>query len=170
MKRTFFVADIGKNPPGLPYLPTSVHSRHTCDDIRDELAFEKADARMAGGKFSFTDLLTKFPQAAQAGGVYATMMQAVARSSYLRGPYIISTEHEPSNEELVAWFDGVSTGNVSERVAHEEAALVPVLRHDSGNVTRVEDIAQAAIAVDRWGMVQPYQHKDPLPPKKGRRK
>lgn len=102
MKRTFFT--ITRGGGGIDYYGFTVAARFTFEDVQERLIVERVSARLDGAPLCLRSLTAAFPEALTAALLWAAMKLSVKRVSVLRGPYILLTEVEPTDEQLVHWF------------------------------------------------------------------
>jgi hypothetical protein len=96
-KRTFFMFSVKDGK-------TKLVERYTCDDVREALLVEQVDARLTGKPVSIDTLTEQFPDAVRGAHYWSVMKTQAKTDDTLKGPYMLCSDLEPTEAELLAWF------------------------------------------------------------------
>lgn len=99
MHRTFFLIRRGVTPDNT--VRVEVDSRVTYRDISERLTTEQVSARMDDTPLTEAKVAELFPEALAAAKAYVDMRVRVRFDPLCVGPFRITTEEEPTDEELV---------------------------------------------------------------------
>ena len=77
---------------------------YVTDEVTEALRAEEIAAKLTGDQPDIEGLMKKFPKAAEAAGAYGRMQLRMRMNSDMYGPFNIISDHEPTDEELVAWW------------------------------------------------------------------
>ena len=99
--KTFFTVFASSGPP-------KVDARATYLDINERLVVEKVAARLEGKEIGFLEMAIAFPEALAAARARREMVRKVEQQTKTRtyhGPFFIETEHVPTDDGLLAWWE-----------------------------------------------------------------
>ncbi len=102
MKRTFFTVNVGES---------TVAQRYTGEDLSQALRVERVDARLSGRPLDYTLIADNLEGALEAASAFVSMRQAVRLTSgAIAGPFIVLSEHVPTDEQLITHWRGPMKG------------------------------------------------------------
>jgi hypothetical protein len=114
-QRTFFLVSVA------PDAPFAVKERFTCPDIRQQLVVEQVDARLTGQPLTIDNLVTAYPEAVRATHYWGAMKTQAHADNSLRGPFILVSEGEPTDDDLLRWYMASTKAPITQESKDAEA-------------------------------------------------